>query len=505
MPLFNNDDLDLIEQKGLTPEEVANQIDIFKKGNQYVRLESAATLNKGILKLSSEEQQTLKQKYDLAVDNLKVAKFTPASGMATRMFKFLYFFQKEFDPNKESLNAYLNKKKTHKLREFIAGIEIFPFFKEIDDELQKKEIRKTPLNKYRIAFINLVLERFGGIPKGLVPFHNYQGEVVTAFEEQIHESLHYIKSRQSIKQHFTIPPENATMIKEFMEPIVSKISKQHNVAIEIEYSHQHSKTDTLAVDENNNPVRNDQDQLVFRNGGHGSLLHNLNELDEDIVFIKNIDNVSKKDWHEKRSLHKKILAGKLLSVQEECFEWLRKIDDKSANRKELEIFIKEELNLSHLLESSDQQFFEACKKALHRPIRVCGMVKNEGEPGGGPFWVNKKGINFLQIVESAQVDIKNKKQKNIFKSGSHFNPVDLVCGLKDYTGQKFDLTQFSDPNAYFISNKSMRGTPVKALEHPGLWNGSMSLWTTIFVEVPIFTFTPVKSSNELLRPGHQVY
>jgi len=502
---FTKNNLNEIKQKELTPEDVENQLNIFKKGNQFVFLESAASIKNGILVLNDEEQLQLQQKYEAAVDDLKVVNFVPASGMATRMFKFLYFFKTTYNSSKQSLNAYLNNNKSHKLREFIAGMDKFPFSKQVDAELAKKGIQRTPINQYRIAFINLVLKLYGEIPKGLVPFHNYRGEVVTAFEEQLYESLHYAKSRQSVKLHFTIPPENSLIIKEFLQPIVSKISKQHNVAVEIEYSHQHPKTDTLAVNHNNKPIRDHWGQLVFRNGGHGSLLHNLNELDADIVFIKNIDNVSKRDWHEKRALYKKILAGKLLAVQEKCFEWLHKIDDGSENRKELEIFIKEELNLSYLVESNDQLFFEACKKALHRPIRVCGMVKNEGEPGGGPFWVRKNNKNSLQIVESAQVDMNNNKQKTIFKSGSHFNPVDLVCGLKDYKGQKFDLTQFSDPSAYLISNKSMRGASVKALEHPGLWNGSMSLWTTLFVEVPIFTFTPVKSSNELLRPGHQVY
>lgn len=505
MTIITKSDLKQIEQHGLSLDEIEKQLDIFNKGNQFSHLDAAATIGDGILALTLEEQNRLVSKYESSVDDLDVVKFVPASGLASRMFKFLHYFKKTFDPSEQTMNAYLNRNKTYKLREFIAGIERFPFFQQVNNKLLEKGIQRTPINRYRIEFIDQVIEHLSILPKGLVPFHNYRGEIVTAFEEQIYESLPYLKSNQTAKLHFTIAQKNKDIIFKNMRQFVSKISKQFDTAIEIEYSFQQPTTDTLAVDVDNQPMRCQEGQLIFRKGGHGSLLYNLNKLDADIIFIKNIDNVSKRDWHEQRAFHKKVLAGKLLLIQENCFDWIRKIDAGNANRKDLEHFLTNELNLSHLLEIDNAQFFDTCKKALHRPIRVCGMVKNEGEPGGGPFWVQKQGKKYLQIVESSQVNMKEKDQKKIFYSGSHFNPVDLVCGVRDYKGQKFDLTGFSDPNSFFIAKKSIKGTPIKALEHPGLWNGSMALWNTLFVEVPIFTFTPVKFSNELLRPGHQVF
>ena len=291
-----------------------------------------------------------------------------------------------------------------------------------------------------------------------------------------------------------------------MIPIYEKL---FNVKYNVTFSLQKSSTDTIAVDENYLPFRTQSGSILFRPGGHGALIENLNELDGDIVFIKNIDNVVQDNYKGDIVTYKQLLAGTLVQVQQKIFNYLELLDNGILNNVQIgEIisFLEDVLCIKNpninLLDGDALLLY--LRKKLNRPIRVCGMVKNVGEPGGGPFWAyNNDGTISLQILESSQIDKHNKSYIQMFSSGTYFNPVDIVCGIKDYKGKRFNLIDYVDPNTGFISSKSKDGRSLKALELPGLWNGAMSDWNTMFVEVPLTTFNPVKTVNDLLKEQHQ--
>jgi hypothetical protein len=503
---FTERDIKYIQERGNSLDKIKQQLFYFKNGIPKINLVKPAKINDGIVALNVADIKFYADYFDVHKVNYSIEKFVPASGAASRMFKFLNEFLHEFNIDESTINSYINTHKKKDLALFIYGFKNFPFYIELKEktlELHPDYYSFTTDKKYFTLIKTLLSEEglnFAQKPKGILPFHVDKSEIITPTDKNILEASFYKKGVQETKIHFTINREFQT---EF-QTIVSKYSD-----LDVSFSYQETSTDTLAVNKNNMPFRLEDGSLFFRPGGHGALIDNLNQLQSQIIYLKNIDNVSLNN-EEIISNYKKILGAILIKTQLQIFAFLNKLESDEVSEKELEEIIKfTEAQLSFPL-SEDFMFFkksykvEYLRKVLNRPIRVCGMVRNEGEPGGGPFWVqDNKGRQTLQIVESSQIDSSNENQMRIAKSATHFNPVDIVCGVYDYKGQKFNLNQFIDHDAAFISEKNKNGIAIKAFELPGLWNGAMAKWTTIFVEVPLETFNPVKTVNDLLKPAHQ--
>ena len=511
---FTPADFAQIHSFGISMAKIASQLEIFKKGINKVVLEKPATVNDGIFPLSKADAARYAEFYDSKKDSLTLKKFVPSSGAATRMFKFLNEFLLNFDPENSTVNSYINRRKDDALKIFLVGADKFPFFRDIMNELRKQpEYTEWDKDLRYYNFIKMMLTNekfdFANKPKGIIPFHQYQDFVATPVYEHLKESVSYADSKGRSHVHFTISEEHLDGFLDSIKEVKEDIEKESGVTIEFDFSYQHKQTDTIAVDMQNRPFRDNEGNLLFRPGGHGALIENLNRLESDIVFIKNIDNVSHNNIHT-ISLYKKALAGILIELQEKIFGCLQKIEQGEISKEEIDQiyrFAQEELFIDipeDVAKYTCEHKIEYIQQLLNRPMRVCGMVKNEGEPGGGPFWIkNKSGRHSLQIVESSQIDLDNKEQNDILSQATHFNPVDLVCALKDYKGNYFDLTRFVDNNTGFIVYKNRFGHDVKSYELPGLWNGGMAGWLTVFVEVPLATFNPVKTVNDLLKPAHQ--
>jgi len=512
---LNSFDYIKIYNRNSVLEVVEEQFQILKNGIPKINLERPAIINDGILTITDDEATYFANFFDEKKNNLKLKKFVPASGAASRMFKFLNEFLNEFKLGEESINAYINRKKDKHLPIFLVAKEKFPFYKEI------VEVAMTSLLDYEscekdiqdFGFVKTMLSSkyfdFANKPKGVLPFHKYQDYNATAIEEHLNECAYYASSNGKSNLHFTVSEEHQNEFETIINEVKPKIENQANTEINVKYSYQNKATDVIAVDLEGNPFRDENDNIVFRPGGHGALIENLNNLNADVIFIKNIDNVIQNHIQE-IARYKKALAGILIQYQETIFNFMKMLNSENVSNEDLnEIvkYIKSKLNISikdDFSKYTKESKVDHLKTILNRPIRVCGMVKNEGEPGGGPFWViDKKGKTFLQIIESSQIDSKDARQKEIFESATHFNPVDLICGIKDYNGQKFDLMRFIDKNSGFIVEKNNKGKSLRAFELPGLWNGAMAKWLTIFVEVPLITFNPVKTVNDLLKPAHQ--
>ncbi len=510
--LSSHDFVQIVEQ-GISLESIQNQLNIFKNGIAKAILVKPASVSNGILKLSQVDFQTKADYFDANKANFKLEKFVPASGAASRMFKFLNEFLNDFDIENETINGYINRKKDKELPTFIVGMNKFPFFQGVYLKLKATfpnfdQLERDYKNYYFIQFLmSSDYFDFANRPKGVLPFHRYKTYVATAIEEHLYECAYYSSSNSTSNLHFTVSENHLILFENTVKAVQQKVEKETSTTININYSFQKKSTDTIAVDSKNKPFRDETGKLFFRPGGHGALIENLNHLEADIVFIKNIDNVIQGNF-EKIALYKKALAGILIELQQQIFHYLKEIDNGNEEYlAEIQSFAENNLN-SELQENFSKYTFENkisyLKNILDRPIRICGMVKNEGEPGGGPFWVRDvKGNLSLQIVESSQVDLENTAQVKILKSATHFNPVDLVCGIRNYKNEKFDLTQFIDHNSGFIVEKTQKGKPLKSYELPGLWNGAMANWLTVFVEVPLLTFNPVKTVNDLLKPPHQ--
>ncbi|QGK75694.1 DUF4301 family protein [Flavobacterium sp. SLB02] len=512
---FSSADFVQIYNHGIPFDKILKQLEIFKNGILKSNLISPATINNGILSLSEAEFEERAHFFDLQKETLKLKKFVPASGAASRMFKFLSAFLNDFDIKKETINAYINRKKESDLSIFIVAMDKFPFFKSVDQKLKEvyPDFETLDRDYKNYYFVKILLDSdyfdFANKPKAVLPFHHYKTHIANPIEEHLNECVHYATSNQVSNLHFTVSEIHQALFENEVEVLKEKVEQDSKIKIDIGYSYQNKSTDSICVDAKNNPIRDKDNHLVFRPGGHGALIENLKELDSDIIFIKNIDNVIQ-NHIDKIALYKKALAGVLIKVQQKVFGYLNAIEKqeiKEENIEEIVAFLMQKLNIE-LSNDFNKFTFEnkvnKIKELLDRPIRVCGMVKNEGEPGGGPFWVrNDKGAVSLQIVETSQVDLANKKQTEILAEATHFNPVDLVCGIKNYKNEKFDLLQFVDHKAGFIVEKSVEGKIVKSYELPGLWNGAMANWLTIFVAVPLITFNPVKTVNDLLKAAHQ--
>ncbi|MFO7922078.1 MAG: DUF4301 family protein [Bacteroidales bacterium] len=505
--MFTENDLKDLKERGITLDAVEGQLSRFREGFPFLPVSKPATAGDGILQPAEDTLSDFIQLYETKSVNEKIMKFVPASGAATRMFRDLYTFLE--NKGKDSDRAFIN--------EFISGLTSFAFYDDLKICLKKQDMDPESLvNKGDyIPIIECLLNKnglnYGNLPKGLLSFHKYDGKSRTAFEEHLVEGALYCKGDKDIvKIHFTVSPEHQKSFELLLDKVKDDFERKYKVNFSVEFSHQHSSTDTIAVDPDNNPFRDKYGKLVFRPGGHGALLDNLAGLDADILFIKNIDNVVPDHLKEETIRYKKALGGMLFSFRERVFDYLGMLYSNNNNGDglldEIGIFLNDELCVIPpwgMDQWSSEEKRRYLISKLNRPIRICGMVKNEGDPGGGPFWVkNGDGSVSLQIVESSQINLSNPLMKKLFNASTHFNPVDLVCSVKDYKGNRFDPERFRDADTGFISNKSVDGIKIKALELPGLWNGGMSDWITVFVEVPRSTFNPVKTINDLLRPQH---
>jgi hypothetical protein len=512
--MFTDKDLAQLIDRGVSRKEAEQQLEYLRKGFPFMKLEKAATVNHGIRKLDDKELDELIHVYDNAT-GLEKVKFVPASGAATRMFKALFEFdelfrQSDHDPKVLQKEAYKHVKESFdKLKDFafypMLAETVSKEGQDISDVMKKKEYHEILSALLGDSGLN-----YGNLPKGLLVFHRYEQHVRTPVEEHLVEGSGYaVNSDNCVKIHLTVSPEHRAGFENLLGMVQKKYEAQFGIRYEISYSIQKPATDTLAIDDKNEPFRESNGSLHFRPGGHGALLENLNDISGDIVFIKNIDNVCHDRVKEDTFRYKKALAGLLINCQTRIFRYLEMLEGTSGDPEllgEIAAFLGNELGttVNRKKLAQPEQAKNYLFSLLNRPVRVCGMVKNLGEPGGGPFWtINPDGAFSLQIVESSQVDHHDPEQQAILLSATHFNPVDLVCGIRDYKGRKFNLMQFRDPETGFISKKFKNGKPLKALELPGLWNGSMANWNTLFAEVPVSTFTPVKTVHDLLRPEHQ--
>lgn len=476
--MFNNQDLCQIKEHGLTPEKVELQVENFKRGFPFLKVVKAASPEDGVLVPTDEEVAAAVARYEAACGQLNIEKFVPASGAATRMFKELFEFVNE-DKRGKGIDT------------LIQNIEKFAFWAELKPLLAEGADDKAVVN----AIVKQGLE-YGSKPKGLVTFHNYPEGARKAVEEHLVEGALYASSNGVAKIHFTVSQEHMAGFKELLEVKVPIYEARYGIKYDISFSVQKPSTDTVAVNPDNTLFRTDEGRLLFRPAGHGALIENLNDIDADIIFIKNIDNVTTDALKPDTVTFKKALAGMLIELQSLSFEYLKELREGNADLEEVAGFIEDRL-MTKLPEKYDAALLE---KILDRPMRLCGMVRNEGEPGGGPFWVaNADGTQSLQIAESSQI---SPEDMPLMKGATHFNPVDLVCGVKSANGSKYNLTLYTDPETGFISSKSAGGRELRAQELPGLWNGAMANWNTIFVDVPISTFSPVKVVQDLLRPQH---
>ena len=505
--MLTESDFRQLNAKGISVEQIEEQLACFKKGFPYLPVQASASVEKGILSIPENEQSAYLDTWtNYLQDDKTIVKFVPASGAASRMFKNLFEY---IDSEETALD-------TPFLKMFFENIRQFAFYDQLQAVCVKNENRTIDelmaSGDYKIILVNLLFDHglnYGQLPKGLLLFHRYPEGARTAMEEHLVEgALYACNAMKKVHIHFTVSPEHHELFHKTSEAKTAEYEQRLGVKYHIGFSEQKSSTDTIAADSENQPFR-DNEALLFRPGGHGALIENLNDISADVVFIKNIDNVVPDTFKPLTIHYKKLLAGVLIHYQRKIFDYLYRIDSGKYDHKELMemlYFLQNELCIKNpetkMLEDAELALY--IKSKLNRPLRVCGMVKNQGEPGGGPFLtVNPDGTISLQILESSQIDLKNPAMKQLFERGTHFNPVDLVCALRNYKGEKFDLTRYIDKNTGFISIKSKNGKELKALELPGLWNGSMSDWNTVFVEVPIETFNPVKTVNDLLRPEHQ--
>lgn len=507
--MFSEKDKLQIQQRGSNEETVLGQIDNFKKGFPFLAINDAASVGNGIIKLTHEYLEKRAGLFDEKVSSgTSTLKFVPASGAASRMFKALFEALEELDSKSEE--EVLAESTAAK--QYTDEIWKFAFASDLKAAIEKDGKEETSKNRIDFLLTDKGLN-YGALPKGLLKFHSYKDGARTPFEEHLVEGARYSKGTDGVaKIHFTVSPEHQPWFEGLFSSVKAKYEEAFEVKFDVSFSQQKPATDTIAVDLKNEPFRNPDDSLLFRPAGHGALIENLNDLDADVIFIKNIDNVVPDRIKQATIDYKKALAGVLLKHQEKLFTYQKELNEKhytaleSAFLAEVANFLENTLNTkpaSSQYYTEKEELYQYLKEKLNRPLRVCGMVKNEGEPGGGPFWAeNPDGTISLQVVESSQIDPDSVQQQNIVKNATHFNPVDLICGVKNYKGEKYNLTQFTDPATGFISQKSKDGKDLKAQELPGLWNGAMSNWNTLFVEVPIETFNPVKTVNDLLREQH---
>ncbi|WP_421892030.1 DUF4301 family protein [Marinoscillum sp.] len=512
--MFSASDLKQISDHQLTREGITAQIEKFKSGFPPSDLSENIQMGKGLKQLTAEEAEKMITFYENHLEGLEIVKFVPASGAASRMFKSLFAFLMDYKGTDAEYEKMTSDQGSGSIFTFFKKLDQFAFYEDLKAAYQKAtgtSLEEAQLKREYTQILDVLLNEpgmnYGGLPKGLLKFHQYPEGPRTPVEEHMVEGAQYAQDGNSnVKIHFTVSPDHMEKFMAHVSEIQSRYESLFGVKIEVSYSIQKPSTDTIAVDMANEPFREDDGSLLFRPAGHGALLENLNDIDADVIFLKNIDNVVPDKIKTETIRYKKVIAGILLDYQQRIRLALTDLDKGEG--------IEEALNLleNHLgyrpgkdfggLPDAQKRDFLAQK--LDRPLRICGMVKSDGDTGGGPFWVAAKdGSVSLQVVETAQIDLSNEKQKEIFNKSTHFNPVDVVCGVKNKAGKKYNLLDYRDMDTGFITEKSKDGKDLKAQELPGLWNGSMADWNTVFVEVPAITFNPVKSVNDLLKPQHQ--
>jgi hypothetical protein len=509
--MFSDKDIIQIVAKELSESIVADQINVFKRGFPSLKIIKAANVNNGVKALTDGELSYFVDYYEDNSERLKKVKFVPASGAASRMFKDLFEVLNSYDGSKKGYLKIMKNRSFGSFYYMYQNIRNFAFFNDLDDVLHSKKSSYEDILKRKdiLSLLRNLLTaeglNYANLPKGLLKFHRQEKGARTPVEEHLVEGTRYAGSGKKVNLHFTVSENHLDLFKTHVDEVVGWYEKKFKIKYNIDFSIQKSSTDTIAVDLDNNPFRDDAGNMVFRPGGHGALLQNLNEISADLVFVKNIDNVVQDRIKQDTILYKKALAGLLIKLRKETFDWIKKLNKPSTSKYICEAMVFVARGLNNKLPEGFEDLPEAEQisfllEKLNRPIRVCGMVRNEGEPGGGPFWVeNDDSSVSLQIVESSQID---EGKKDLMKKATHFNPVDLVCSLRDYKGEQFDLNKYTDPDTGFISKKSFQGRDLKALELPGLWNGAMANWNTVFVEVPVSTFAPVKTVNDLLKEEH---
>lgn len=504
-------DLKYIQQLGISLETIEKQLSYLANGFAPTKLVRAASKGDGLEVFDEQQIKQLLAEYDQLTAAHQLIKFVPASGAASRMFKTLF----------ECRDLLRQGKTCDDLKEikgmkdaivFFDQLKNFAFFDALKETMTAAQVDIEQAMQQRdwSSILDFLLTdkglNYGERPKALLDFHRYSDQIRTPLEEHLVEGAGYAAVNGQVYLHFTVSPEHLVKVKEKMDRVIDYYEKKYQVTYHISYSVQDPSTDTIAVDMQNEPIRNAENNWVFRQGGHGALIKNLEDLQGDIVFIKNIDNVTTDALKVTTYTYKKVIGSYLLQLQKQIFRYLNQLENVDITQDvldEIMLFAADKLGVMQSKQTTLSQR-EYLYHSLNRPIRVCGMVRNEGEPGGGPFWVeDTNGCVSLQIVETSQINLKDENQKGIVDHATHFNPVDLVCGVRDYKGKNFDLKQFIDPDTGFISQKSFQGKDVKALELPGLWNGAMAHWITIFVEVPVDSFSPVKTVNDLLRKEHQ--
>ncbi len=505
--MLSQQDLKQIAEKGISEQQIERQLGEFKTGFPFLKLEAAAAIGKGIVAPDAAEGKKFVEAWQqYKAEGKKVVKFVPASGAASRMFKDMFAF----------VDADYDVPTTDFEKKYFDNIEKFAFYGELDAACKKNEGKGIKeliaAGNYKAVAANMLKAEglnYGQLPKGLLLFHNYAEGPRTPMEEHLVEGALYAASNGEAHVHFTVSHEHMELFKQKVAQKADLYAKKYGISYDISFSEQKPSTDTIAANPDGTPFRNSDGSLLFRPGGHGALIENLNEIDADVIFVKNIDNVVPDRLKADTVEWKQIIAGVLVTLQKKAFEYLRLLDTGKYTHEQIEEmirFVQQDLccRKHDIKELEDADLVIYLRNKLNRPMRVCGVVKNVGEPGGGPFLTyNQDGTVSLQILESSQIDKSNKEYMEMFTKGTHFNPVDLVCAVKDYQGKPFDLPKYVDPTTGFISQKSKSGKELQALELPGLWNGAMSDWSTVFVEVPLSTFNPVKTVNDLLRDQHQ--
>lgn len=505
--VLQKEDFEILSKKGISEEKLANQLQMLREGFPYLKLKNAATIGDGITRVSAEMQQDAVNAWNQYTSTShSIVKMVPASGAASRMFKNVFAF----------FNSGVKTPEDDFMKKFFEHITEFAFFPRLNsvamEQYGKSVLTLLEEQKHKDVaglLLNLPGLNYGKLPKALLQFHKTIGASRTPIEEHLAEGAQYAAmSDGRVAVHFTVSEEHLQLAKAKIEEVQKLLELKYGVKYDISFSLQKGSTDTVASDLNGNPYR-ENGRLFFRPGGHGALIENLNDLDADIVFLKNIDNVVPDERRDSTILFKKIIGGLLVKIKEIIDGYSAELAAGIPCREKLNEMVKFAQNTLCITEENadkmdDEKLAEYLFAKFNRPLRVCGMVPNEGEPGGGPFLVyNADGTVSPQILETSQIDVTNAQSKAMLDHATHFNPVDLVCAIKDYKGEKFNLPDYVDQSTGFISQKSREGVEIKALELPGLWNGAMAGWNTIFVEVPASTFNPVKTVNDLLRPAHQ--
>lgn len=505
---FTPADAAVFAARGISQEKVQEQLHRFEQGFPFLKLAGSANVGNGILKLDAAgEEAAIKRWNRYLADGGDVTKFVPASGAASRMFKALFAFinGSEEQPEPGSDVARL-----------LDNLDKLPFIEELNDTLMRKEgltaagLHTAGRNK---DIIKAIVENdgmnYGGLPKGLLSFHSNENGVRTPLEEQMAEGAQTAATNGNVNLHFTVSANHRDLFAKKISEVQPHMEKTYGVRYNISLSEQKPSTDTVAATADNEMFRDETGAPVFRPGGHGALIENLGDIDSTVIFVKNIDNVVPDSQRADTIRYKRIIGGVLIGAQDTVAQYLSELRSGNCTRARLDEMLRFLENVLCTVKEGAADLADADLAAylegkFNRPLRVCGMVVNEGEPGGGPYLAyNPDGSYSPQILESSQIDTNDSRSMTMMTSATHFNPVDLVCYVKDIDGNRFDLKRYVDPDTGFISSKSLSGRELKALELPGLWNGAMADWNTIFVEVPASTFNPVKTVNDLLRPIHQ--